>query len=969
MDHSGRPLTAITGNRTVTSRYDGNGNLTSQNDGSDRTTTFTYDGLNRKTGTTQPDGLKTTYSYNPLDDLTGVETLNGVNTATYTYTDSKTISKTFAGNATIFRLDGLGRTVGITRPNGTARTDHYDEKGNLTTRTDFDGANWTHHYDPMNRPMSTSVNSASASETQTYTYDPDGNLTKAVTDGRTGTMTYDALNRLSSRTFENGKTVSYTYYPGGQMHTITDNLGSTIGYQYNASGLLDSVIDGSNNTLAAYTYTDEGYVDTITQPGAVTTYTHDNAGRILSQTAKDTGGAVLVEDTFSYNAAGNIQHKTETRGTQTWDIDYEYTTDHRLKGWTLKQGSTTLQTVAFQYDDAGNRTQETRTETGTTTVVDSTYNNFNQLTASTTTSVSSGTQSQTQTVSYSYDQGGRLISQSTSGTQTQTYTYNGFGYMVSARTQTPQATSEAAYTYSYDGKRISKYIDGTLYDYTYSASNLLETYADTAGRIAKYTYGHALISQSSLSEHGTLNTEHILTDYQNSVIATLTPTPTLYAYSPFGKLRYTSSEGTPQPLGWLGRQYDSETGNNYLINRYYSSDRGNFLSPDQYEYVNNAIPFTFNLYQYGYANPLVNVDPEGLEILSGDPLFNIIDQYEPQLSALDRAMTYYDLQQTYDYKGEGLFESYNPFLTRLAPVDANIRAYKTDSNGCYYAYKVMNLKEGQREPTLRYVPLNAGDSTVGKHFAFNSSFLEGLQWEGHVRSQAGRYQQNERDWGNFWGKFTNVTLNFAAVIDTALGLNKMAAVKLAQAERATAKVRLLNNVEEIRLARAARMRAATTVETDAPVMKVLTSNPGLFVDGVRFRGRVFRVVNRKYLDTAWEIRAGNIASFHRYSDIGRGALYTSTSREGVLGELVHYHINPKSVVIEARDVDIFNVLDLTNAEVRNKLGINLRDLVSEDYTFTQAIGDFARTRYRGLLAPSARKEGAASLILFEEGLH
>jgi len=118
--------------------------------------------------------------------------------------------------------------------------------------------------------------------------------------------------------------------------------------------------------------------------------------------------------------------------------------------------------------------------------------------------------------------------------------------------------------------------------------------------------------QSSLSEHGTLNTEHILTDYQNSVIATLTPTPTLYAYSPFGKLRYTNSEGTPQPLGWLGRQYDSETGNNYLINRYYSSDRGNFLSPDQYEYVNNAIPFTFNLYQYGYANPLRYEDRDGL---------------------------------------------------------------------------------------------------------------------------------------------------------------------------------------------------------------------------------------------------------------------------------------------------------------------------------------------------------------------
>jgi RHS repeat-associated protein len=63
----------------------------------------------------------------------------------------------------------------------------------------------------------------------------------------------------------------------------------------------------------------------------------------------------------------------------------------------------------------------------------------------------------------------------------------------------------------------------------------------------------------------------------------------------------------------LGRQYDSETGNNYLINRYYNTGNARFLSPDRYQYVQDAIPFTSNLYQYGYANPLVNVDPEGLE--------------------------------------------------------------------------------------------------------------------------------------------------------------------------------------------------------------------------------------------------------------------------------------------------------------------------------------------------------------------
>ena len=187
--------------------------------------------------------------------------------------------------------------------------------------------------------------------------------------------------------------------------------------------------------------------------------------------------------------------------------------------------------------------------------------------------------------------------------------------MVSVLSQTPQATSEASYQYAYDGKRNSKYIDGTLYDYTYTGSNLLETYADTAGRIAKYTYGNALISQTNASG----DSYSILTDYQNSVIALLNPSTihgplsTAFAYDPFGKLRYTNNPDSPQTLGWLSRQFDSETGNNYLINRYYSSDRGSFLSPDQYQYVNNATPFTFNLYQYAYANPVLNVDPEGLE--------------------------------------------------------------------------------------------------------------------------------------------------------------------------------------------------------------------------------------------------------------------------------------------------------------------------------------------------------------------
>ncbi|NOY23066.1 MAG: RHS repeat-associated core domain-containing protein [Acidobacteria bacterium] len=480
----------------------------------------------------------------------------------------------------------------------------------------------THHgpqgqtYDPLNRPASTSVDSASASETQAFTYDPDGNLTQTVTDGSTSAMSYDAFGRLSSRTFETGKTVSYSYYPNGQLHTITDNLGSTIGYQYNKSGLLDSVKDGNNHTLAAYTYTDEGQIDTITQPGATTTFSYDNAGRILTETAKDTNNAVIVQDSFIYDDAGNITHKTETRSDKTWDIDYTYTTDNRLKGYTITDSQVTnhesqVTVVEYDYDSAGNRTSSRITDhESQITVVTYTYNDFNQLTASTT-KHPDGTETVT---TYQYDQGGRLTSSQITNHESQVtaveYGYNGFGYMVSARTQTPQTTSEATYTYSYDGKRISKYIDGTLYDYTYTGSNLLETYADTAGRIAKYSYGNALISQTN----ATGSSEPVVTDYQNSVCASVSASDgalTLFAYDPFGKVRYQSNSDITPGLGWLSRQFDKETGNNYLINRYYNADTARFLSPDQYQYVDPAIPFTWNLYQYAFANPLVNVDPEG----------------------------------------------------------------------------------------------------------------------------------------------------------------------------------------------------------------------------------------------------------------------------------------------------------------------------------------------------------------------
>lgn len=134
--------------------------------------------------------------------------------------------------------------------------------------------------------------------------------------------------------------------------------------------------------------------------------------------------------------------------------------------------------------------------------------------------------------------------------------------------------------------------------------------------------------------------------------------------------------------------------------------------------------------------------------------------------------------------------------------------------------------------------------------------------------------------------------------------------------------------------------------------------------GVTVQRVVQRAVAAEYVEGAWRTHAGNIGANHRYSGVGRGAVYTSTSEKALLAELRHYGISPSKVTILSREVKLGNVLDLTNPSVRQQLGITLEQITANDYGLTQAIGDFAITRYSGLLVPSARIPGEVNLVIF-----
>jgi RHS repeat-associated protein len=62
---------------------------------------------------------------------------------------------------------------------------------------------------------------------------------------------------------------------------------------------------------------------------------------------------------------------------------------------------------------------------------------------------------------------------------------------------------------------------------------------------------------------------------------------------------------------FTGKERDSESGNDYFGARFYNSNLGRFLSPDDGTDQDPSDPQSWNLYAYGRNNPLKNIDPTG----------------------------------------------------------------------------------------------------------------------------------------------------------------------------------------------------------------------------------------------------------------------------------------------------------------------------------------------------------------------
>lgn len=553
------------------------------------TTSQTYDGAGRKLTEVDPAGRVTRFAYDQVGNLVAVtDALNQTTVHTYDALNNRLSTTDALGRTTRFEYDALNRMIKRVLPLGMTELYTYDQVGNRVTRSDFRGKQTTYEYDSMNRLVRKIPDPSLGEPTVSFTYHPAGTRESMTDASGTTFYSYDVRQRLLSKQTPQG-TLTYTYDAVGKVASVRSSNanGISVDYTYDDLDRLESVVD---NQLAGgtTTYSHDAYGNTldVTLPNGVqTAYTYDGLYRPTQVT--HSGGGALASYAQTLDPTGRRLAISEQNGRA---VNYTYDALYRLTGETVAgdPAAAANGSVAYNYDAVGNRLSRTSTVAAVSSAT-SNYDANDRLTAD------------------AYDANGNTRS---AGGFTFTYTYDFEDRLRSAN------NGAVRIVYDGDGNRASKTVGGVTTRYLVddlSPSRYSQVVEELVGGAVErtYTYGERLISQrqrrngdwqTSFYGYDAYGNVRFLTDGGGAVTDT-------YTFDAFGLLTAVTGT-TPNNYLFNGQQYDRDLGIYFMRARYYSQDRGRFMTLDPVEGRLNE-PITLHEYLFGNADPVNQMDPWG----------------------------------------------------------------------------------------------------------------------------------------------------------------------------------------------------------------------------------------------------------------------------------------------------------------------------------------------------------------------